>query len=71
MRDVTRISKILWLIEKLWRKYPDWRFGQLFSNVLTKESGSGIPMRPSENEIFNIEDDVLEKMLKKMLGVKS
>ena len=33
MRDPKRIPKILKRIERLWKKYPDLRLGQLIVNV--------------------------------------
>ena len=32
MRDEKRIKRILKLIEKIWSKYPDQRFGQMLIN---------------------------------------
>lgn len=35
MRDVSRIDKFLDELEDIWKTYcPDWRFGQMMSNVL-------------------------------------
>jgi hypothetical protein len=67
VRDPKRIDKILKMIEKLWKANPDWRLGQLVVNVMSTDSGSGIPMRPTENEIFNFEDDKLIKAFEKVL----
>jgi len=33
VRDPARIDRIMGKMILLWRKYPDWRFGQLFENV--------------------------------------
>jgi hypothetical protein len=33
MRDQNRIPKVLRAIEKIWRRYPDWRLGQLVANI--------------------------------------
>lgn len=33
MRDPDRIPKVLREIEKLWKKHPDWRLGQLIYNI--------------------------------------
>ena len=57
MRDKNRIKGILSLIEDIWIKNPDQRFGQLLINF-------GIV-----NDDFNTwqnEDDILEKNLIKM-----
>lgn len=63
MRHPKRIGRILEQIGIMWREHSDWRLGQLIVNVLTTDSESGLPMRPSENEIFNYEDDKFEKVL--------
>lgn len=35
MRDVSRIDKFLDELEDIWKTHcPDWRFGQMISNVL-------------------------------------
>lgn len=51
MRDPKRIEEILNKIEKLWKKHPDTRFGQLISNIVLDE------------ELYYLEDD---RFLKKM-----
>lgn len=33
MRDSTRIHEICSLLEEIWGTVPDWRFGQLLSNL--------------------------------------
>lgn len=35
MRDINRIDPFLSELGKEWKKVPDWRFGQLLSNVLS------------------------------------
>ena len=57
MRDPKRIKRILKLIEKLWNKSPDQRFGQLLIN-------HGIV--DDSLIVWNNEDDELEKFLKKI-----
>lgn len=34
MRDPARIDKFCDELKQVWRKFPDWRFGQLMSNML-------------------------------------
>lgn len=34
MRDINRIDPFLEKLGKLWKKVPDWRFGQIIENVL-------------------------------------
>ena len=51
MRDPKRIDRILKLIEKAWKKYPDLRLGQLLVDALPKKF---------EDNVFYYEDDDLE-----------
>ena len=52
MRDIERIEPFLQEIGKLWKQVPDWRFGQLMSNVL-----NSLPQDP-----FHYEDkEMLEE----------
>lgn len=53
MRDKNRIKTFLERLEKVWNKVPDWRFGQLMSNVLDLR----------ENDPFYIEDDEIIKSI--------
>jgi len=39
MRDKERIDEFLEKFGKCWKKVPDWRFGQLLSNVLSCYKG--------------------------------
>lgn len=50
MRDKKRIPKLLKMIERVWTKYPDMRFGQLIVNCLGTDP-------------FYIEDDIAEKKI--------
>ena len=33
MRDPKRIDEFCDLLKKIWKRVPDWRFGQLISNL--------------------------------------
>ena len=33
MRDPIRIDKFCDLLKEIWKRVPDWRFGQLISNL--------------------------------------
>lgn len=55
MRDPERITEVLEELERVWRKNPDWRLGQVIGNVI----------RPS-NDPFYIEDDKMLARLKKL-----
>ena len=55
MRDPKRIDKFCAELAKLWHIVPDWRFGQLISNVLGSYKG----------DIFFPEDDKMLDFMKK------
>lgn len=59
MRDPNRIDKFCANLAKLWHKVPDWRFGQLMSNVL------GAYQAETHRDIFFPEDEELMKFFKK------
>ena len=58
MRDPNRIPRVLELLEKVWKEFPDWRLGQLIENI-ARELGW--------NDAFYMEDDVLQEELRKRL----
>lgn len=47
MRDPNRIHDVLIELERLWIRYPDWRFMQLINNLQATQG----------NDMFYIEDD--------------
>lgn len=47
MRDINRIDEFCQRLAKVWKKVPNWRFGQLITNVF----------RTLENDPFFPEDD--------------
>ena len=51
MRDPKRIDRICDLLKILWKQVPDWRLGQLISNVIERQ------------DPFYIEDEDMEKLL--------
>lgn len=54
MRDPARIPRLLALVERIWRRYPDLRLGQIIVNALPDRF---------ENDPFFIEDSDLEAAL--------
>lgn len=58
MRDKKRIPKLLKMIERVWTKYPDMRFGQLIVNCLGTDP-------------FYIEDGIAEKKIAEFGKVES
>lgn len=58
MRDKKRIPKLLKMIERVWTKYPDMRFGQLIVNCLGTDP-------------FYIEDGIAEKKIAEFGKIES
>lgn len=59
MREPKRIDEFCAELAKLWHKVPDWRFGQLMSNVL------GEYTYQTHRDIFFPEDDEMLEFFKK------
>lgn len=57
MKDPKRIKKIIKELERLWRKHPDLRFGQLLINVYINGT-----------DLYYIEDEMLLKKLYEVYG---
>ena len=71
MRNPDRISRLSYLFERIWRDYPDLRFGQLYMNLMHKycaERG----WKPEDNRFQNVvwlmEDADFEKFLENFKG---
>lgn len=60
MRNPERIPRILDLLEKVWKEFPDWRLGQLIENI-ARDIGW--------NDAYYMEDDDLEKELRKHIDL--
>ena len=58
MRDPKRIDEFCNELAQLWHKVPDWRFGQLISNVLSAYQAEKM------RDIFFPEDDELMEFFK-------
>ena len=56
MRDPKRIKEIVTELEKYWNNHPNWRLGQLMSNLSYELRG--------DNDPFFIEDNELLELLK-------
>lgn len=61
MRDPNRITDFCNKLAGLWQKVPDWRFGQLMSNML------GAYVSETGRDIFFPEDEELMKFFTKYL----
>jgi len=58
VRDPQRIVVITQLVRLLWEKFPDQRLGQLLNNIYG----------PGPHDLFHIEDDAWERMLRNTLA---
>ena len=56
MRNPERISKIIKELERFWEENPDWRLGQVISNLSYELMGN--------NDPFYMEDKDLLELLK-------
>ena len=53
-RDPNRIYHIINLLQKAWKKNPDWRLGQLFENLKNYAE---------KDDLFYIEDGMMEELI--------
>lgn len=60
MRDPSRIPEVLEAVEQLWRLHPDWRLGQLISNLAAWAD-------PVEGSTYDLEDDELVQEIERHL----
>lgn len=62
MRDPKRIDKFCDELKTIWHCVPDWRFGQLMSNML------GAYVTEKKRDIFFPEEDELMEFFKKYIN---
>ena len=60
MRKLSRIKKILRMLEKLWNEYPDMRLGQLLENFIFVKGERG---DNTSVMLFYQEDDDTEEII--------
>ena len=61
MRDPKRITLLLTELSEQWKKFPDWRFGQLIENI---KRFYGV------DDLFFIEDDKMLELIKDFMTEK-
>lgn len=66
MRDINRIPLTINLIEKLWVRNPDLRFGQIVS-IIEGELNKQNAERGWGPDFFFVEDDQLNLAIKKLI----
>lgn len=59
MKDIKRIPRIMYLVEKIWRHKPDWTFGQLLGEFISWY----------EKAPYYLDDDEMEGLLMKFYEV--
>lgn len=55
MKDIMRIPRIMYLIEKIWRHNPEWTFGQFWGEFTSWH----------EKASYYLDDDEMEGLLRK------
>ena len=70
MRDPKRIYAFCNKLAEHWSKVPDWRFGQLLSNVLGQEMKGKDLFFPEEDEMMGYFDHFFEAWDTKTIGGK-
>ena len=65
MRDPKRIDKFCDLLKEIWKRVPDWRFGQLISN-LGRQFRSDFEWTPGA--LFYMEDEEFMNELSRILA---
>lgn len=58
MRDPKRVTPLLIELEKQWKRFPDWRFGQLIENIKRFYD---------IDDLFYIEDDKMLELIKNFM----
>lgn len=61
MRDPKRIDKFCDLLKEIWKRVPDWRFGQLISNL-------GRQLEWTPGGFFYMEDEEFMNELARILA---
>lgn len=59
MRDINRIDKFCSQLAEYWKQVPDWRFGQLITNVLG--GCKKLPFYYEEDEMLKLFEDYFKK----------
>lgn len=66
MRDPKRIDEYMKRLGEVWKKYPDFRFGQMLMNLL------GMVQREVGTDLFYVEDEefftAFEKCFNQIMG---
>lgn len=63
MRDPNRIPKYCNELQKIWKKVPDWRFGQLMMNFLS-DIEPALAFYMEDEEFLKLLNDYIENWSK-------
>ena len=65
MRNIDRIDKFCDQLKEEWKKYPEFRFGQMMMNILCEMSARGRdPFFPEEDEMIEFIHNYMETFVK-------
>lgn len=67
MRNPERIPKIIKELEEFWKQNPDWRLGQVISNLNYEIMGDNDPFFIEDNELLELLKTKNEKNLRQTL----
>ena len=54
MRNPDRIPEVLKELEEFWKQVPDWRLGQVISNISYETLGVNDPFYLEDTDLLNI-----------------
>ena len=60
MRDPDRIHEVITEIEKLWKRYPDWRFMQFMKNFMDWYGAD--PFYMEDDKVYDRVDKFLQHL---------
>lgn len=66
MRDPARIDRVIAKLRAVWERNPDMRLCQTMYWLVTEGNSGAVP-----NDIFHIEDDVIERGLDRLAKDKT
>lgn len=62
MRDYNRIHEICSILEEIWQVVPDWRFGQLLSNLNLFSIRDGISFYQEDDETYQALENIVKQI---------
>lgn len=66
MRDPNRIDGYIEKLKKIWKRFPDWRFGQLILNLFSSQKMGGADLFYMEDtEMFRKIEETIDEWTNK------